>query len=218
MRAGLSRERVIEAAVALADTEGIDALSMRRLATALGVQAMSLYNHVKDKDDLLDALVERVVAEIELPPPGTPWRAALRHRSQAAHAALMRHPWACPLLMSRPNVGPAMLRYLDWTLGVLYAAGFPPALADHAWNVLDAHLYGFTLHKLTFPFEVGQYAAAASFFLPTLADGRYPAFRRLTVEVAEGRHDGIQRLEFGLDMLLDGLERTLADSRDTGVG
>lgn len=208
--ARLTRDRVVDAALALADAEGLDALSMRRLAEPLGVQAMSLYRHVRDKEDLLDALVERVVAEIVLPPPDTPWREALRLRCEAAHAALSRHRWAAPLFMGRANVGPVMLAYVDWTLGVFFAAGFSPDEADHGFSALDAFVYGFTLQKLNFPFEPGQYRAMATSFLPTFADGRLPHLHRLTVEVAEGRHDGIQSFAYGLEMLLDGLERRLA--------
>ena len=134
----------------------------------------------------------------------------MRERAVSAHAVLLRHPWACGLLMSRANVGQAMLRYVDATIGCLHRAGFPLPTVDHAWNALDSFIYGFTLQKLNFPFEADQYSKIAASYLPTLADGRHPSLRLLTEHVATGRHDGLHDLEFGLELLLDGLERVLA--------
>jgi AcrR family transcriptional regulator len=211
-RAPLTRDRVLEAAVALADAQGIDALTMRNLGQALGVAAMSLYNHVPNKEAIHDGIVDRVVAEIQLPPPGTPWKEAMRQRAWSAHAALVRHPWACPLLMSTLNVGPAMIRYVDGTLGFLFAAGFTFREADSAWNAMDSHIYGFTLQKLNFPMAESDYQGIAAAYLPTLSPEVHPNMRALTREVAEGRHDGRQDLGFGLELILDGLERMLAAS------
>lgn len=208
-RAPLSRERVLAEAMVIADAQGLDALTMRNLGSALGVQAMSLYRHVADKDALLDGMVDRVIAEIELPPSGTPWKAAMRHRALTAHAVLVRHPWSCVLVMSRMNIGPAMLRYVDWTVGCLVEAGFSYADADHAWNALDSYVYGFTMQSLNFPIEADQYRAMASAYLPMLSVATHPHMRRLTEEVAEGRHNGLHNLSFGLELLLDGLERAL---------
>lgn len=216
-RTTVTRDRVLAAAVALADTQGIDALTMRELGQSLGISAMALYNHIANKDDLLDALVDRVVAEIELAPPGTAWRAAMRHRAYAAHAVLVRHPWACPLLMSRMNVGPAMIRYIDWTLGCLLGAGFTHEQADRTWNALDSFIYGFTLQKLNFPLDPERYQEVAASYLPSISAERHPHFRSLTAEVAHGRHAGIQDLGFGLEMLLDGLERLLAEGANHPV-
>lgn len=212
-RQTLTRERVLRAAVKMADEQGLDALSMRTLGAALGVHAMSLYNHVSDKDAILDGIVDLVVAEIQVPSTAVPWRAAMSARAFSAHAVLLRHPWACGLLMSRVNVGPAMLRYVDATLDCLRGAGFSLPLADHAWNTLDSYIYGFTLHKLNFPFEAGEYAAVAAAYLPNLSAQQFPAMRALTELVATGGHDGLHDLAFGLDLLLDGLERVLAASR-----
>ena len=206
-RAGLTRERVLRAAVDLADAEGLDALSVRSLGEALGAHAMSLYNHVAGKEDLLDGMVDLVVAEIEVPSREDPWRLAMRRRALSAHATLLRHPWACALMMSQSNVGPARIRYVDATLGVLHAAGFSLPMADHAWTALDSYIYGFTLLKLNFPFAPGQYAAVAAAYLPSLPAQQFPAMFALTRLVAEGRHDGLHELEFGLDLLLDGLEK-----------
>lgn len=209
-REPLSRDRVLRAAVHLADTRGLEALTMRELGESLGVQAMSLYRHVADKEDLLDAMVDHVVAEIEVPSPSDPWKVAMRKRAMSAHDALLRHPWACGLLMSRAAVGPAKLRYVDATLGCLQAAGFPLPLADHAWNALDGHLYGFTLQELNFPFQPDQYAAVAAGYLPSLSQASYPHLHALTTLVVNREHDGLHDFAFGLELLLDGLERLLA--------
>lgn len=206
-RPGLTRERVLRAAVALADTQGLEALTMRALGEAVGAHAMSLYNHVTDKHDILDGMVDLVVAEIEVPTQDRPWREAMRARAVSAHAVLLRHPWACALMMAQSNVGPARIRYVDATLGCLHAAGFSLPLADHAWTALDSYIYGFTLLKLNFPFQPEQYATMAAAWLPSLSVTRYPTMHALTTLVAEGRHDGLHDLEFGLDLLLDGLER-----------
>lgn len=206
-RTPLSRERVLDAAMRMADKGGIEALSMRKLAQALNVEAMSLYNHVANKEQMLDGLVERVVVELGLPSPDDDWRVAMRHRARSAHAVLMRHPWATMLLASRHNVGPNMLRYVDHALGCLRRAGFSYAMADHAWNTLDAYIYGFTLHKLSFPLAPSEYATAARRLLPLIPVDRFPYLHGLSVEVIEGRHDGLRDLDLGLDLLLDGLGR-----------
>lgn len=206
-RAPLTRERILAAGLRMADRGGLEALSMRNLAQALKVEAMSLYNHVASKEDLLDGLVDLVAGEIELPAPGGDWRATMRRRAVSAHAVLMRHPWATMLFVSRMNVGPNMLRYVDATIGCLRAAGFSYPMADHAWNTLDAFVYGFTLQRLNFPLEPAEYASAAEGFLPMIPPEKYPHLRGLSEEIIAGRHDGIQQLELGLDLLLDGLNR-----------
>lgn len=205
-RQPLTRDRVLDAALALADAEGLDALSMRRVAAALGVEAMSLYNHVANKDALLDGMVDRVVGEIQLPAIGGDWRAEMRRRAISAHGTLLRHPWAALLILSRINVGPMMLRCIDATVGCLREAGFSYAQADHAWNAIDSHIYGFTVQILKFPLKPEEYAPAARGYLP-LIPPELPHFRALTAEVAEGRHNGLHAFTFGLDLILDGLER-----------
>lgn len=208
-RSPLSRAKILEAAVDRADRGGLLELSMRKLAQALGVEAMSLYNHVSNKDDLIDAMVDLVVGEIELPSAETEWNTALRRRAVSAHDVLVRHPWATQPLVSRVNVGPNMLRYVDATLGCLRRAGFPPKLADHAWNAIDSYIYGFTLQKLNFPFDPSEYAGAAEAFLPMLPEDQYPHLNELSREVIDGRHDGLHELEFGLNLILDGLEKLI---------
>lgn len=206
-REPLSTERVLGAALALADAGGTEALSMRRLGQELGVEAMSLYKHVANKDAILDGITDLVVAEIALPEPGAGWKAAMRRRGISAHEVLLRHPWACALLMSRPNVGAAMIRYVDSTIGTLRGAGFSVRLADHAWNAMDSHIYGYTLQKLNFPFDPGEYADAAGTYLPRLPPGAYPHLTEMALLVMEGGYDGVVDFTFGLDLILDGLER-----------
>jgi AcrR family transcriptional regulator len=198
---------VLRAAVAFADERGLEVLSMRKLAEALGVEAMSLYNHVANKDDLLDGMVDTVVGEIELPSIGENWKAAMRRRAISAHEMLLRHPWASMLIVSRINVGPAMLRYMDATIGCLGAAGFSYPMADHAMSALDSHIYGFTLLKANFPVDASEYAQAARQFLPMIPAATHPHARGLAEEVIAGRHSGVNEFTFGLDLLLDGLER-----------
>jgi AcrR family transcriptional regulator len=208
-RIPLTKERVLQAAVAFADEFGIESLSMRKLGEALGVEAMSLYKHVANKDDVLDGIADIVASEIELPAIGGDWKTAMRRRAISAHEVLMRHPWATMLIMSRANTGPAMLRYVDATIGSLREAGFSYALADHAWNAIDSYVYGFTLQKLKFPIEPPEYAAAAKTFLPQIPAERFPYLNGLSRQVIDGRHDGVNHIEFGLGLILDGLEKVL---------
>lgn len=202
----LSRERVLRAAVRIADKDGIESLSMRKLAQSLGVEAMSLYNHVANKEDLLDGLLEIVVAKIDLPEIGKDWRMAMRRRAISAHEVLLRHPWAAMLFLSRINVSPAMLRYVDATIGCLHEAGFSYEMADHAWNALDNHTYGFTLQALNFPLDPSEYREATLSFLPMIPEEKYPYLRGLSQQIIDGTHNGLQDFTFGLDLILDGLE------------
>ncbi|MDA0267354.1 MAG: TetR/AcrR family transcriptional regulator [Cyanobacteria bacterium] len=206
-KAPLSRDRVLQTAIRLADEEGIAALSMRKLAQELGVKAMSLYNHVANKNDLLDGMVDIVAGEIEVPSPETDWRKAMRRRATSAHAVLLRHPWATMELVSRVNVGPAMLRYVDATLGCLRAAGFSFEMADHAWNAIDSHIYGFTLQALNFPFAAEEYADVAESYVAMIPADQYPHLNGLTHHVMAGRYDGLHDFEFGLELILNGLEQ-----------
>ena len=208
-RTPLSKERVLNTALALADDDGIASMSMRKLGQALGVEAMSLYKHVANKDDILDGIVDLVAAEIEVPAVGGDWKRAMRRRAISAHTVLLRHPWATMLIVSRANVGPAMLRYVDATIGCLRAAGFGYATADHAWNAIDSHVYGFTLQTLNFPFEPGEYAQVAQSFLPMIPVAQYPWLNGLSQQVIDGDYDGMHDFEFGLDLILNGLETVL---------
>ncbi|MBE9139525.1 TetR/AcrR family transcriptional regulator C-terminal domain-containing protein [Nodosilinea sp. LEGE 07088] len=208
-RLPLSRERILQTALRLADEGGLEALSMRKLAQALDVKAMSLYNHVTNRDDLIDGIVDRVVSEIDVPKPGADWKTAMRRRAISAHQVLLRHPWATMPLVSRVNVGPAMLRYVDSTIGCLKEAGFSFEMADHAWNAIDSHVYGFTLQELNFPIEAADYSEIAADYLPQIPAEQYPYMNRLTHQVIQGDYDGLHDFEFGLDLILDGLDRLL---------
>ena len=205
-RRPLSKKRVLRSAIRIADKEGLEILSMRKLAQSLGVKAMSLYNHVDNKDDIIDGMVDMVVGEIEVPKLEDDWKAAMRSRALSAREVLLRHPWVTLPMVSRINVGPAMLRYIDATLGCLLEAGFSCQMADRAWNALDSHIYGFTLQELNFPIEATAYADTATEYLPMIPANKYPYMNRLSQQVAEGQYDGISNFEFGLDLLLDGLD------------
>jgi AcrR family transcriptional regulator len=208
-RTPLSRERILKAAIKLADKEGIDSISMRKIAGTLKVEAMSLYNHVGNKEDLLDGMVDRVASEIELPVIARDWKQSIRNRANSAHQVLLKHPWASMLMLSRINVGPAMLAYVNATIGCFREAGFTFEMTDHAWNAVDNHIYGFTLQALNFPFEPSEYASAAKEFMPMIPEQEYPHLRGMAMEIIEGRHHGVQDFEFGLELILDGLERSL---------
>jgi AcrR family transcriptional regulator len=208
-RTPLTRERVLRAAMALADQGGFDGLTMRRLAKELGVEAMSLYKHVANKDDLLDGMVDVVFGEIELPSQDDDWRTAMRDRAISVRGALTRHPWATPLMQSRSRPGPATLRHHDAVIGALRAAGFPIALVAHAFSALDSYIYGFALQQRALPFETGEDTAAlAQSIMASFPADQYPHLVELTVEhVLQPGYDYGEEFEFGLDLLLDGLER-----------
>ncbi|MEA5464813.1 TetR/AcrR family transcriptional regulator [Leptothoe sp. PORK10 BA2] len=206
-RIPLSRERILQCALRLADEDGLESLSMRKLAQALGVKAMSLYNHVTNRDDVIDCMVDCIVSEIEVPKLDADWKEAMRRRAISAHKVLLRHPWATMPLVSRVNVGPAMLQYTDSTLGCLRAAGFSYEMADHVQNAIDSHIYGFTLQALNFPFEPADYAEMAAQFLPQIPESQYPHINQLAQQVIRGDYDGLHRFAFGLDLILDSLDR-----------
>jgi AcrR family transcriptional regulator len=207
-RTPLTRQRVLEAAVALADDSGIESLTMRKLGQALGVEAMSLYYHVASKDALLDGMVDLVFAEIELPT-GTDWRPAMRQRAISARAALRRHPWAIGLMESRRTPGSANLRHHDAVVGCLRDAGFPVALTAHAYSLLDSYVYGFALQEASLPFTTPQETAeVARSIMAELPADAYPHLTELAVEhVLQPGYDYGDEFEFGLDLILDGLER-----------
>jgi AcrR family transcriptional regulator len=204
----LSRDRVLRAAVVLADTGGVAALTMRRLAEALGVEAMSLYHHVRNKEDILDGMVDTVFAEIQVPADAG-WRTAMRERALSTREVLRRHPWATPLLESRRTPGPATLRHHDTVIGVLRAGGFPVALTAHAFSALDSYIYGFALQEAALPFDTPEETAAlAAEILRGLPADDYPHLAELTREhVLQPGYDYGDEFGFGLELILDGLER-----------
>jgi AcrR family transcriptional regulator len=211
-RVPLSRERVLRAAVTLADRGGIEAVTMRRLGQELGVEAMSLYKHVANKDDVLDGMVDLVVGDIDVPPAGTDWKTAMRQRAISAHETLLAHPWAALLVMSRFNIGPGMTRYLDATLGRLREGGFTVEGALDAWHALDSHIYGFTLQELSLPFKVEETRQVSAAVLGQLSAEEHPYVVEVITRIMQtGREEDF---EFGLGLLLDGLERKLAQLSD----
>jgi AcrR family transcriptional regulator len=218
-RTPLSRERVLRAGVALADESGIESLTMRRLGEALGVEAMSLYNHVASKEALLDGMVDVVFSEIELPTAGTGWRSAMRRRAISAREVLARHPWAITLMESRRSPGPANLRHHDAVVGCLREAGFPVALTAHAYSLLDSYIYGFALQEASLPFNTPQETAeVAQTIMAEFPAEAYPHLSELAVQhVLQPGYDFGDEFEFGLELILDGLERAHRGSRGGGV-
>ena len=211
-RIPLTRERILRAGMALADRGGVAALSMRKLAQALGVEAMSLYHHVGGKEDLLDGMVDLVYAEIELPSGARGWREAMRRRALSAREVLTRHPWATPLMESRANAGPANLRHHDEVLGVLRGAGFSVAMAAHAYSLMDAYIYGFALQEQALPFETPEeLAEVAEAMLERFPAGEYPHLAEMVTEHAlQPGYDYGDEYVFGLDLILDGIEAARA--------
>ena len=208
-RVPLTRARVLETAVARADDGGLEALSMRKLGQELGVEAMALYHHFANKDDLVDGMVDLVFTEIELPDSGPDWRRAMRKRAVSVRDALLRHRWAIGLMESRRAPGPANLRHHDAVIGSLRAGGFDIAMAAHAYSLLDSYIYGFALTKMNLPFqaseEVGDVAEA---MLAPFPAGEYPHLLEiLTDHVMRPGYDYGDEFELGLDLILDGLER-----------
>jgi AcrR family transcriptional regulator len=212
-RAPLSRERVLRTALTLADRGGIASLSMRRLGQELGVEAMSLYNHVANKDDILDGIVDLVFGEIGLPSPGADWKSAMRQRAISAREVLARHPWAIGLMESRSRPGPATLGHHDAVIGCLREAGFSIAMAAHAYSLLDSYIYGFALQQASLPFRTPEeVAGVAEVFLRQFPAEAYPHLAELTIHhVLRPGYDYADEFGFGLDLILDGLKRV----RDT---
>ena len=219
-RIPLTRERVLHAAVALADASGSETLSMRKLGEALGVEAMSLYNHVANKEDLLDGMIDVVFAEIDLPTGWADWRAGMRQRAISARRVLSRHGWAIGLMESRSSPGRATLRHHDAVIGCLRDAGFSIELAAHAFSVLDSYIYGFALQERSLPFPTPeQTAGLAQDILASFPADRYPHLAELTARhVLQPGYDYGDEFEFGLDLILDGLERIRKGRRVTGAG
>jgi AcrR family transcriptional regulator len=212
-RVPLSRDRILVAGVAFADDHGIASLSMRKLGDELGVEAMSLYNHVANKDELLDGMVDAVFGEILVPPGAADWKTAMRERAQSAREALGRHPWAIALMSTRTSPGPATLRHHDAVIGSLRAAGFTVALAAHAFSLLDSYIYGFALQEATLPFgeTEEETAEVARTMLAEVPADTYPHLTELTVEhILRPGYDYGDEFAFGIDLILDGLERDLA--------
>lgn len=209
----LTRTGIVAAAVELADAEGLAALSMRSVARRLEVTPMSLYNHVANKDELLDAMVDAMFAEFYAPVPGADWRSELRRRAVTAREAIKRHPWAVGVMDSRRNAGYETLLHHDAVIGCLREAGFSLTLTGHAFAVLDAHLYGFLVQELSMPFQPGQdLADLGQQIMAALPEGQLPYYREFTLEHAlRPGYDFGDEFAVGLDLVLDGLAQRLAE-------
>ena len=207
-RSRLSRERVLRAAVAHADAGGLEALTMRQLADILGVAPMALYRHVANKDDLVDAMVDVVFSEIGVPSGGGDWKTSMRRRAVAVRDALARHHWAIGLMESRRTPGPATLRHHDAVIGRLRAAGFSVEMAAHAYSLLDSYIYGFALTKMSLPFDsTEEVADVAQEMLEPFPVNEYPNLVEfLSEHVMKPGYNYADEFEYGLDLILDGLE------------
>lgn len=226
-RAPLSKELVLRTAVELADREGMESLTMRRLAEQLGAGAMSLYHYVPNKDELIRGMVDIVFGEIELPPVGGDWRSAMRERARSTRDVLNRHRWAVGLMESRAMPGPASFRAHDTVLGYLRDGGFSIELTIQAYSVLDAYIYGFALQEKSVPFEDSEGAAAIAEAqvrefdaqaeeqeLAALAE-EFPYLAEVVAgHVAEVGYDFASAFEYGLDLILDALEERRTSGSD----
>jgi AcrR family transcriptional regulator len=208
-RAPLTRDRVLRTAIELVDRDGIESLSMRRLGQELGVDAMALYRHVQNKDDLLDGIVEMIVGQIERPSPNADWETTLREQAMAARRVMLRHPWARRVLEERATGGPAFLAYVESVLATLLDGGFSIDLAHHALHVLGSRIFGFNQDVFEDSGEPEPSPEAAAMLARALAG--YPRITELAGSVS---HDGVLgkcdddfEFTFGLDLILDGLER-----------
>ncbi len=208
-REPLSRERALAMALQLADEGGLETLSMRKLAEKLGVEAMSLYHHVPNKDAVLDGMVDRVFAEIGSPSPADPWQAAMRKRAFTMRAVLLRHRWAIRIMESRKSPGLATLAHHDAVLGCLRAGGFSVVLTAHAYALLDSYIFGFVHTELTLPFQSGEEAhEVAGAIFEQIPPDVFPHLVELTKEhVLKPGYAYGNEFEFGLELILDALER-----------
>src|SRR5687767_10629569 len=199
-RVPLSRPRALAAAVALADAEGLESLTMRKLARDLGVEAMSLYHHVKNKTDILDGMVEIVFAEIELPSSRSDWKPAMLQRGHSLRAVLKRHPWAITIMESRTSPGPATLHHLDAMIGCCRNAGFSIVMAAHAVSLIDSYIYGFVMQEVNLPFDnTDDLAVVVEAIMPNLSMEEYPHLVELTTEhVLQPGYDYGDEFEYGL--------------------
>jgi AcrR family transcriptional regulator len=207
-RAPLNRDRVLRAAVSLADADGLPSLTMRRLGEALGVEAMSLYNHISGKSDLLDGMIDIVFGEIDLPSGDGDWKAAMRRRAISARQVLLRHRWAISLMESRTSPGPATLQHHDAVLGCLRRGGFSVELTAHAYSLLDSYIYGFAVQEAGLPFDTGAEAAqVAQDIAEQFASGQYPYLTEMAMtHVIQPGYSYGDEFETGLDLILDGLQ------------
>ncbi|MGM0931025.1 MAG: TetR/AcrR family transcriptional regulator [Actinomycetota bacterium] len=210
-RPALSRQRVVQAAIEHADSAGLDALTMRKVAEMLQAAPMSLYRHVSNRDDLIDAMIDVLFGEIPLPLGSAHWRMAMRDRALALRDLLARHRWAIGLMESRRRPGPANLRHHDAVIGKLRSAGFDVGMVAHAYSVLDGYIYGFALTRMSIPFETtDEMAVMAQDMFEPLPANDYPNLAEfISDHVMKPGYDYREEFEYGLDLILNGLEQAL---------
>lgn len=213
-RSLLSTEGVLRAAIEIADEGGIESLSMRKLGQALGVEAMSLYNHVANKDEILNRIGDLVVSEIEIPAEDLDWKTAMRRRANSAHEVFLRHPWVTTLIESQISMSPERLRYFDGTIGSLRRGGFSVELAYNAFLALDSFIYGFAFHEVSWQFKPEERQEVAADLTSQMPSDLYPHVAEIGQFVmdpanSKDRTGYESEFEFGLNLLLDGLERQL---------
>lgn len=213
-RLPLTRERVLHAALQLADQGGIEALSMRKLGQALGVEAMAVYYHLANKDEVLDGIVDLVFAQIHLPVEGAPWKVEMRRRGVSLYEVLQRHRWAIGMMEARVQAGPANLRHHDAVIGNLQAAGFSSAMVAHAYSVLDGYIYGFALTKMSLPFETPEdVEEVTQRMMEPYPSTEYPHLARFVNEhIMRPDYAFTEEFEYGLDLILDALEHEVASA------
>ena len=206
-RVPLNRGRVLRAAIAIADNGGLEALTMAAVGTQLGVQSMSLYRHVRNKDDILDGIVDIVFGEIALPASGADWKTAMRRRAISLREVLSRHSWAIALMESLTRPGPANLRHHDSVLATLRGAGFSSLMATRAYNLLNSYVYGFALQEVSLPVATpDDLAELGKVMLQQLAD-EYPHLAAVGADLMRSGFAYADEFEVGLDLILDGIER-----------
>jgi AcrR family transcriptional regulator len=208
-RIPLSRDRILLAALELADESGVEALTMRRLGEELGFEAMSLYRHVANKDDLLDGMLDLVLAEWQLPDGPGDWGDAIRTSACSVHDALRRHRWSAGLLMTGGHIRPMRLRYMDSLLGRLADAGFDPERTYHVYHLLDGYIFGFSLWEIAYT-TIPMDSEAVSKLMQTIPWESYPRLgEHRDQHMSDGAHREVSAFEVGLDLMLDGLRESL---------
>jgi AcrR family transcriptional regulator len=204
-RARVSREQVLDAALATADEGGLSAITMANVGARLGVEAMSLYRHIGNKEEMLDGLVDRVFSEIEVPHDPRDWKDAMRRRALSVHDALRRHPWAIGLMESRAQPGPATLAHHDAMVGILLGVGFTGREATRIYNLLDSYIYGFALQEATLPFASPEEMAEVSEQMLAAVADAYPNLAAVQRELVGSVFNYADEFEAGLDIIMGAL-------------
>ena len=205
----LSQDLILQAAKLIVQTDGLEKLSMRKLAAELNVKAMSLYNHIKNKEHIIDLLLDNVVSQNTLPQENENWQWEMLKRAESAHQVFLENSWSLMPLLSRINSGPSMLRYIDRSLACLHYAGFSLPEADQILNYFDSYIYGFTLIELQFPIQTENYLSTTEEMLPALPQKDYPAMHQLSMILLQNKYDGKQDFVSGIQTILKGLETKL---------